>query len=348
MKIEKVQRDSNIELLRIVLMFMIIMHHLVTRGLRLRELGTGGYMPTSSTGFQLLLNSFLIVAVNTYVFISGYFQIRFKVKSFFTVFFQALVYSVVLYLLFVVTGLAHFDKVTFITTFFFIYKGWWFVPVFLVLYAISPILNKGLNAMNKGQLIWILLILLVFCNIKYIPGNFVSERGYGICNFIFIYILAYFCRYYVPVIRLPWLWYVLCCLITFALAYAAFRMGKYSTAWNVYNYNSPFIILASVFLFYTFRDISIRSGFINSIATLVFGTYLIHEQSNVSFVLRDFVVMLNGVIHNDVELFSVLLGVGIVVFVVGISIEKLRQLLCDPIVDAIFRIPVVQKISAVW
>jgi len=348
MKIEKVQRDSNIELLRILLMFMIIMHHVVTRGLRLRELGTGGYIPTSSTAFQLLLNSFLIVAVNTYVFISGYFQIRFKVKSFFALFFQALVYSVLLYLLFVVTGQAPFDKGTFITTFFFIYKGWWFVPVFLVLYAISPILNKGLNAMSKGQLIWILLILLVFCNIKYIPGNFISDRGFGICNFIFIYILAYFCRYYVPVIRVPWLWYILCCLVTFALAYTAFRMGKYDTAWNVYNYNSPFIILAAVSLFYTFRNISIRSGFINSISTLVFGTYLIHEQRNVCFVISDFVVYLDSIIHNDVELFSSLLGVGIVVFVVGISIEKLRQLVCDPIVDAIFRIPIVQKISAVW
>jgi hypothetical protein len=152
----------------------------------------------------------------------------------------------------------------------------------------------------------------------------------------------------VPLIRVPWLWYILCSLVTFALAYTAFRMGKYSAAWNVYNYNSPFIILAAVFLFYTFRNISIRSGFINSIATLVFGTYLIHEQHDVVFMIRDFVAHLNSIIHNDVELFSSLLGVAIVVFIVGISIEKVRQLVCDPIVDAIFRIPIVQKISAVW
>jgi surface polysaccharide O-acyltransferase-like enzyme len=348
MKVEKVQRESNIELLRIVLMFMIILHHIVTRGLKLRDLGTAEYEPTSSTVFQLLLNSFLIVAVNTYVFISGYFQIKFKVRSFFSIFFQALVYSVGLYALFVVTGLAPFDKTTFITTFFFFYKGWWFVPVFLVLYALSPILNKGLAALTKPQLIWILLIMLALCNIKYIPGNFISERGFGICNFIFIYILAYFCRYYVPVIRVPWLWYIVCCLITFAMVYVAYSKGKYEAAWTMYNYNSPFIILAAVFFFYTFRNLSFRSGVVNAVAGLVFGTYLIHEQHNVVFMLRDFVWDLSAKVQNEVVLYVALLGVALGVFIVGISIEKVRQLVCDPIVEAVFKIPLVKKISDVW
>lgn len=53
MKSEKAERDSNIELLRIVLMFMIIVHHLVTMGLNLRELESGTYIPMSSTTFQI-------------------------------------------------------------------------------------------------------------------------------------------------------------------------------------------------------------------------------------------------------------------------------------------------------
>lgn len=346
MKLEKVQRDSNIELLRIVLMFMIIVHHLVTRGLKLRELGSGTYTPMESTTFQILLNSFLIVAVNTYVFISGYFEIKFKMKVLISFLIQCTFYSIVLYLVFVWLGLATFDWKTMAMTLYFLYKGWWFVPIYLTLYALAPMLNKGLAGLNKKQLICMIVVLLLLAHIKFVTGNFISDRGFGIYNFIFIYIVAHYCRNYVKKIDYAWLGYIACSLVIFALAYGTYYIGKPKITWTIYNYNNPVLILSAVFLFFTFKNLSFKSGLINSVAGLVFGTYLFHEQRNVCLYLRDNVVVyLRTVMPNDATLLLSIFGLAIVVFIVGISIEKIRQYICDPILEYLYRIKWVQKIS---
>lgn len=346
MKPEKVQRDSNIELLRIVLMFMIIVHHLVTRGLKLRELGDNIYTPMSSTTFQILLNSFLIVAVNTYVFISGYFEIKFKVRVLISFLLQCLFYSVLLYLLFVGLGLAVFSIKGLAITFYFLFKGWWFVPVYLTLYALAPMLNKGLAAMNKKQIICMMVVLLALAHIKFITGNYISGTGFGVYNFIFIYIVAHFCRNYVPKINYAWLGYIGCALLTFAMAFGAYKLGKQRVAWSIYNYNNPVLILSAVFLFYTFKNISIRSGVVNSIAGLVFGTYLFHEQHDVCLYLRDHVmVYLQQMASNDVALFGMMFLLAAIVFIVGISIEKIRQYICDPLINYLYSFRFVQRMS---
>jgi surface polysaccharide O-acyltransferase-like enzyme len=346
MKTEKVQRDSNIELLRIVLMFMIIVHHLVTRGLKLRELGSGVYTPMSSTTFQILLNSFLIVAVNTYVFISGYFEIKFKLRVLISFIVQCLFYSILLYLLFVWLGLNTWSLKGIAMTFYFLYKGWWFVPIYLTLYALSPMLNKGLAAMNKRQLICMIVVLLILAHIKFVTGNFISDRGFGIYNFIFIYIVAHYCRNYVKKVDYAWFWYICCSLVTFGLAYGLYAFGKPALTWTIYNYNSPVIILSAVFLFYTFKNISIRSGVINSVAGLVFGTYLFHEQHDVCIYLRDHVMTyVQSIAPNDVALFGLIFLLAIVVFIVGISIEKLRLYICDPIMNYLYSFKFIQRIS---
>lgn len=346
MKPEKVQRDSNIELLRIVLMFMIIVHHLVTRGLKLRELGLGTYTPMSSTTFQILLNSFLIVAVNTYIFISGYFEIKFKVRVLISFILQCLFYSVLLYLVFVGLGLNTWSLKGFATTFYFLYKGWWFVPVYLTLYALSPMLNKGLAAMNKKQMICMIVVLLIIAHIKFVMGNFISAQGFGIYNFIFIYIVAHYCRNYVKKVDYAWLWYISCSLIIFAMAYGLYVFGKPRGTWAIYNYNNPVLILSAVFLFYTFKNISIRSGVINSVAGLVFGTYLFHEQRDVCLYLRDHVmVYVQSIAPNDIALFAAIFLLAMIVFVVGISIEKIRQYICDPIVNYLYSFKLIQRIS---
>jgi surface polysaccharide O-acyltransferase-like enzyme len=346
MKSEKVQRDSNIELLRIVLMFMIIVHHLVTRGLKLRELGSGTYTPMSSTTFQILLNSFLIVAVDTYVFISGYFEIKFKLRVLISFIVQCLFYSILLYLAFVWMGLNTLSIKGLAMTLYFLYKGWWFVPIYLTLYTLSPMLNKGLAAMNKKQLICMIVILLILAHIKFVTGNFISDRGFGIYNFIFIYIVAHYCRNYVKKVDYAWLWYICCSLVIFAMAYGLYVFGKPALTWTIYNYNNPVLILSAVFLFYTFKNISIRSGVINGVAGLVFGTYLFHEQRDVCLYLRDHVMAyVQQIAPNDVALFGMIFLLAIAVFIAGISIEKIRQYICEPIINYLYSFKFVQRIS---
>lgn len=73
-------RNSNLELLRIVCMLFIICHHWIVFILD----NCGYHVPLGDTKqdyTSVFLNSFFIIGVNCYVLISGYFGIKLSKKS---------------------------------------------------------------------------------------------------------------------------------------------------------------------------------------------------------------------------------------------------------------------------
>ena len=93
----QVKRNSNIEILRILCMFLIVLHHVVVHGL---AYGNGTLNSTAS----ITINQFIIklmsmggkMGVDLFVLISGYFLVnsKFKLKKVFELESQVLTYSV--------------------------------------------------------------------------------------------------------------------------------------------------------------------------------------------------------------------------------------------------------------
>ena len=73
------QRQSNIESLRIVLMFFIVLHHFIVHAAEPDLLYSTTIDPSIAVG--AILNGFLYMAVNCFILISGYFGIKFKLKG---------------------------------------------------------------------------------------------------------------------------------------------------------------------------------------------------------------------------------------------------------------------------
>lgn len=79
------QRESNIELLRLVVMAFIVLHHFIFHGLgqyRYLAFGETPLLSSSQISYALVADSFLISAVNVFILISGYFSIKFKASGF--------------------------------------------------------------------------------------------------------------------------------------------------------------------------------------------------------------------------------------------------------------------------
>ena len=79
------QRESNIELLRLVIMAFIVLHHFIFHGLglyRYLALGASPLLSGSQIDCALIVDSFLIAAVDVFILISGYFSIKLKASSF--------------------------------------------------------------------------------------------------------------------------------------------------------------------------------------------------------------------------------------------------------------------------
>ncbi len=70
-------RASNFELLRLVCMFYIVLHHFIVHGLK-----SAGYWGEAINIYSVISNSFIIVGVNCFVLISGYFGIQSSWKGF--------------------------------------------------------------------------------------------------------------------------------------------------------------------------------------------------------------------------------------------------------------------------
>lgn len=329
----KTMRDSNIELLRLVLMLLIVTMHVFLYQLAI--IGSPSAYLTNS-----FLACFCIAAVNCYVFISGYYGIKVRLKSFLSFVLQTLFYSFAICFVASFTGDWKATSETVTKALFPLLSGkWWFATLYIVLYIISPLLNYSIDRLEKREFLIVLTGLLCFdCVAEILFGNSsLSKHGYSIFHFITIYCLArYFAKYDIK-IKYPVLYYVIPTVILAIIIFIGYYVFQSRIYWNAFIYNNPLIIIAAIGLFYTFKSISIKSSFINKIAPLAFGVYLIHNDKIVfeKIIIPAIDYLSHTYAENLFLRISTLLLLCIIIFVVCLSIERIRVFICTPIINYI-------------
>lgn len=278
------QRSSNFELLRIVCMLMIIGGHLIGAH------DTPYSLSNPDEIITLLLLSFFCVATNCFILISGYFGIHFKPERLFSLASQTAVYSVGLTLLAIILGWHVIVLKNDILRFFpILFKQYWFITCYVVLYIISPLLNKWVESMEKTEYRRILVIgfviIYVWPTLNFLVNakQFINDSGYGIINFAYLYLLGRYLRiHYVdkqPSIAYRW-WYFLSSAGLFLCQYVLSWLLSFEfTSW--FSYNTVFILIGSLSLFMTFKSIDIHSRVINYWAKPCLAVYIIHLHPDV-------------------------------------------------------------------
>ena len=181
----KPARMANLELLRCVAMMMVIVLHYLGKGGMLSDL-TGAAVSKAETA-AWLLESFCIVAVNVYMFISGYFLCTssFKVSRLIQLWLQIWAYSVGVGLIGALTGVLQetaFDTHYLLTLLFPVTMGhYWFMTAYVFLYLLLPFVGMAVKKMTKGQMQAALgILLLAFCVSKSIlPVQLEMDRQIG-------------------------------------------------------------------------------------------------------------------------------------------------------------------------
>lgn len=189
-------RNSSIELLRLILMFMILVHHAIVHGLGLRDWDTGDISQILISGSTLtmatFINSLCICAVDCFVFISGYYgikSVRSKSKTliaillFYTLFFNSVPDFVNG---FIDGGL---NSLMFLS-----HSRYWFVIDYLFLLLLAPLLNKydGMDQRYRTILIVGLTVITVYFG--FIWSHAANSNGYTLFQFIYLYLLGRFLR----------------------------------------------------------------------------------------------------------------------------------------------------------
>ena len=336
MQITKKERESNIELLRIVSICGVIILHYNNRlyGNAL------SLVPQGSLNEWVLyvLEAVFIASVNLFILISGFFSIKSDRRDLIKplgLVLQVIICSELIYLVNIMLGK---DVLTIKSVIEHLIPANYFVMQYAALYIISPLINKALSTYtDKRQLerISIVLILLLsveptivdalqnIFHVKFmglsVVGAYGSQEGYSLINFI----LMYFLGAIINLLEIKVSLRKAVILLTINTAVI--------TVWSRYDdmtaleYCNPFVIAEAVLLFSVFANFKIKSGIINSLSKGCFMCFLIH----MSFL--PYLNVENAVNSNVLVMLSHILISCIVLFLIGYICNQVYSFIINPI-----------------
>ena len=365
MEKNKTERLSNFELMRIISMFFIVLFHV--------RMHSGIASKVVGNNYLLLefITNIIVVHVNSFILISGYFQSKSNVKLSKAislnnaVWFYKTVFMVIAIILVNYTSIKIIGDLgalnvfkTFLPLDFGVY---WYIDAYLVLYLISPLLNKIINNVSKSEFKKIILVLLLLICI--IPTLTVDEvirtnNGHSLISFILLYFIGAYLRIYpikdnyyfkrltekarqslffimIPVCSIS---IMFCCIVAQRIS----SFGPITSYFgqvlemNYLNYTSPLILIESIVYFLFFETLTIKSKFINRISKYMFGIYLIHENPFVYDNLYNY-LGLTSITSVTIKTIIMIIILSIIIFIVCLIIEAIRQ--------AIFKFIYNRKIS---
>ena len=193
----KPARESGLELLRIIAMLFIVMHHAVMFS------GVNSSNILESKIFDILQIGGKL-GVNLFVLISAYFMVNksFKLSRILKIIFETFFYSVFIYLIFIAFGKTNFTIDEFILNFFpVIFERWWFVTTFVLLMILSPFLNIIIKSVSKNLLLVISIVLFAYGvgvnEILLKVGNYLGVGLTSYMNKLLWFVTLYFIASYI-------------------------------------------------------------------------------------------------------------------------------------------------------
>lgn len=339
-------RNPGIDLVRILSMYAIIIHHILI----------GAIFKKYNQYKELkLMNMLTFWHVSSYALISGY--VGYKTNKYSNLLYLmllALFYSSCLtYFINKFKPQFHTRKLMYIDFFPVIYEAYWYFTQYFGMYLVLPVINKGIQSLNKIELrtvflslIFVFVVVKDYMNPKKDP--FRMSGGYSskwllICFLAGAYLGKFRQNYYG--IKKIILFFV-CIFLFYYSAYLCYRLSYYSIDNSKGYYKTKALIFLkllfvlrinavpmifesfSVLIFFThIKYNKYLAKIITFIAPLTFGTFLIHYHPIVKeTILKN--LFLNE--PNNLSLniiIKLVLFRGIKVFIICLIIDYLRHIL---------------------
>lgn len=199
----KTERNSNLELYRIIVMLLIVMHHYVLHG-GLLAVAASDPLSVRSVFFHFI-GAWGKTGINCFVLITGYFMCTKSItlRKFAKLMLTVLFYNVVIYFAFVLAGVTRFDvRGCYDSIMPILWIGGDFVECFLVFYLFIPFLNILVrNATRRQLLLLIVLCLFVYSFFRFVPRSRVISNE--VMWYSILYFISSFLRLYPLKLKKP-------------------------------------------------------------------------------------------------------------------------------------------------
>ena len=176
------ERDSNMELLRCIAMFLVLLVHAGFLSLGLPTQAESLQAPVS-VFMRLLTQSVSVVCVNVFVLLSGWYGIRFSIRRLGNFLFQVFFFSFLIYVCLVIIHPTDYLNVRSLSRLFILNgEEYWFVKSYLLLFLFAPFLNTLVEREeNKQTVKSVLIVFFLFQTIYgWLSIKGVTELGGGI------------------------------------------------------------------------------------------------------------------------------------------------------------------------
>ena len=271
------ERDSNFEALRIICILLIVAGHIIM------------WHKYDSESVERVMRSgirpFLSVAVNCFVLISGWFGIQYKLRKIISLNGILTFWTFVLCALALFQGIHEIDiKKDILMLVPLLTRKYWFITIYVVLCLLAPYINVMVNALSKKELKRLLITcvglfvilptLAAFFNFESVT----NDNGYGLVNFIVLYLFGRYMRIYEKPERPALLYFAIYVILMTAcgvvqLLYSKLLGFEFTT---LISYDTVFVFFGAIALFCTFSRMNFKNKLINLLAAVSFSVYIIH------------------------------------------------------------------------
>lgn len=337
------ERQSNIELLRLCCMFSLLFLHFCIFCLPQSD----SFAMQSGIWAQLpkVLCSFMTLQVNVFVLISGWFGIHTNVDKLVKYYLMCAFYGILTYCLSLFLPDASFsikNAVVSIMPFSFM-PGWWFVKAYLFLMLLAPLFNKAIGAMTKQEFLWALgglTLINVYCG--FFSRQPINPDG---CNFMQVMYMYFIGRYLALHVHCGTdklrRWSGMGAIVGVTLyAVVWIANDEYMHLVNsltFFNNNNPWSILNSVAIFLFFTTIPFHSTTINWLAKGVFAVYLVHTSIWLAPSWNTtFTAIYDG--HIPAVAWAIVSGLFAGYFIILLCFDHVRSCITDPIANRISKL----------
>ena len=348
LRLQKRKRQSNLELLRIISMFFIVLHHFAYHGSMTWACKYSKDLIQSERVYVLLC-CLGKAAVVSFVLIGAYFlsKKRFKLLRIVNLGETTFIYSWLIYLVLLFSYPSIVKPISAMSVCLPIPlpSNYWFVIAYLYMLLFMPFMNLLLDKLNRRQLLVILVCLFVLWNIlQFVPSNkpdndqwnFFSNNNY----FLFLYLIAGYIRKYQPIIVdtlfKSFIAFLVSIIIIAIVIFEISRSNYLFISSFMATLNNPFSLMLGVFIFCLFRKINLGVvKTINFISQSMFGVYLIHDNPFVRDLLWHKII--NNTYYNSNGATYLIYGiiVSLSIFFICILIDSIKRYVVDRSVNKI-------------
>lgn len=340
-------RQSNIELLRIISIFFILIVHadfLVIGTPTFEEL----QISPTATITRIFFEMISIICVDVFVIISGWFGIHASLKGLCKLLFQVVFILTLIYVCTLVTKQSTFS-IWGILGIFMLDEYFWFVKAYIILFILSPTINVFANNASKETIAIILIAFYCFQTIYAWLTDAATFINHGYCatSLSALYLLGrYLKRCYddgekvgqkgsliiTDKIMIP---NTFCRYkyLNFYFLIVAINTGLFIVSYYVWGggffrprlvyYTSPLVILQSIFFFLFFLNCNLsQNKFVNWVAASSFAVFIVHVSQGLKF----YRILVAGIYDtwSGFTCIALLFVAMVAVFLLSILIDQLR------------------------